>query len=647
VDGAGGLGFSEASVPLRRWRALALFLALLTAGLCAPFLFSAKVMMNRSDVFEHVGPFRHAAARELQAGRFPLWNPHLFCGVPFLGASQAAVFYPPSQLFYFFPLVQAVNVFAVLHFFLNAFGMALLLFRLSRSRAAAWLGATAWGFSHFFLGHAAAGHLIHLSAYAWGAFAGLFLAAPGGVAVGGLAAAASLCFLSGHLQASGQMGVVAAANALAAARGRRGEVLASGARALLATAALVAAQALPTAAFLLRSTRAGFLSGENLRRFAASYSLPPRALAAFFAPGLFGHPFDGTFRGGAGSVFFESYGQYLGLVPLALGLVGLVRLARRRDPRPWIGLLFLLIALGENGPVFPLLWRLLAGQRAPARWMVGFLWALVLAGAAALAKVPRGKGLRTALVLAAVLDVAARARPYLRAEDPAPYWSSSSLLRALPWDAGLAPRLALGLETPLEDKVMFYGFSSVGGYEAQVPADMASYVAGVEPGMEMPSTGLDVGDPSLDGYRLLDIRYALLSHPVPGWRPRARVGPGTLSENPAPWPVVRPLAGPARLLSMRRPSAERFDTRWEAAGPFTALWAEDFDPGWQAYAGGRRLAVKEAAGALQAVEVTASGPSTDLRWRYRPPSARAGIFLSLAAWAAAAAWGVARLRKFI
>jgi hypothetical protein len=32
-------------------------------------------------------------------GLIPLWNPHQFCGAPFIANGQSAFFYPPNWLF--------------------------------------------------------------------------------------------------------------------------------------------------------------------------------------------------------------------------------------------------------------------------------------------------------------------------------------------------------------------------------------------------------------------------------------------------------------------------------------------------------------------------------------------------------------------
>lgn len=54
-------------------------------------------------------PWRLFAARELQAGRIPLWNPHVLAGTPFLANSQSAPLYPFHAL-YALPLGASVAV---------------------------------------------------------------------------------------------------------------------------------------------------------------------------------------------------------------------------------------------------------------------------------------------------------------------------------------------------------------------------------------------------------------------------------------------------------------------------------------------------------------------------------------------------------
>ncbi len=51
------------------------------------------------DVFLYFYPYKAYATRSLLAGHFPLWNPHIFMGVPFLANSQAGLLYPLNWLF--------------------------------------------------------------------------------------------------------------------------------------------------------------------------------------------------------------------------------------------------------------------------------------------------------------------------------------------------------------------------------------------------------------------------------------------------------------------------------------------------------------------------------------------------------------------
>ncbi len=53
--------------------------------------------------------------------KLPLWNPHLFAGVPFLAAGQHSALYPFSVLFYILPLAQAYGWFSALQLFLAGF----------------------------------------------------------------------------------------------------------------------------------------------------------------------------------------------------------------------------------------------------------------------------------------------------------------------------------------------------------------------------------------------------------------------------------------------------------------------------------------------------------------------------------------------
>ena len=46
-------------------------------------------------------PVYHFAQETLRSGIIPLWNPHLYAGIPFVGHIQSGPFYPPNLLLFF------------------------------------------------------------------------------------------------------------------------------------------------------------------------------------------------------------------------------------------------------------------------------------------------------------------------------------------------------------------------------------------------------------------------------------------------------------------------------------------------------------------------------------------------------------------
>src|SRR5580693_6809100 len=66
---------------------------------------STYFLYQRQFGFEHV-----------RAGHFPLWNPHIYSGVPFLGSFQTAMLYPPNWILYLtLPLAKAIDYEFALH----------------------------------------------------------------------------------------------------------------------------------------------------------------------------------------------------------------------------------------------------------------------------------------------------------------------------------------------------------------------------------------------------------------------------------------------------------------------------------------------------------------------------------------------------
>lgn len=96
--------------------------------------------------------------RELSAGRLPLWSPFTFAGSPFWADVQSAVFYPPSLLTLLLSAPWGFSLFAleieaIVHFWLAAAFTYLFVRRLTGHRPAAFIAALTFTFSGYLTGY--------------------------------------------------------------------------------------------------------------------------------------------------------------------------------------------------------------------------------------------------------------------------------------------------------------------------------------------------------------------------------------------------------------------------------------------------------------------------------------------------------------
>ena len=77
------------------------------------------------DLITSFYPFHAFAARAVHDGTFPLWNPHILAGAPFLANAQSALFYPPNFLYYVLPVPVAWAACLLIRMFVCAFFMNL------------------------------------------------------------------------------------------------------------------------------------------------------------------------------------------------------------------------------------------------------------------------------------------------------------------------------------------------------------------------------------------------------------------------------------------------------------------------------------------------------------------------------------------
>jgi len=137
-------------------------LLLLTLCMFGDVLVTSRPLVlsdGQNDLASQFIYWRAFAADQLRHGNLPLWNPHVFCGTPFLGWAQAGVLYPPNWLDVVLPLPLSINLGIALHVFLAGLFTYLWGLRRGLHPVAAVTAAALFMFSGAYFLHVYAGHL--------------------------------------------------------------------------------------------------------------------------------------------------------------------------------------------------------------------------------------------------------------------------------------------------------------------------------------------------------------------------------------------------------------------------------------------------------------------------------------------------------
>jgi len=137
-------------------------------GLCILYFWQV-LFLNKTFYFEDIVtftyPLRYMLADWLKRGEFPLWNPYIFSGMPYLGDIQAALFYPFNLLYYILPTDRAIAYYIVLHFFLAGLNMYTYLRVIKLDIVSALFGSLTFSYSSFIFGEIR--HLIIIGVSVW------------------------------------------------------------------------------------------------------------------------------------------------------------------------------------------------------------------------------------------------------------------------------------------------------------------------------------------------------------------------------------------------------------------------------------------------------------------------------------------------
>jgi len=314
-----------------------------------------------TDLFQQYIHWRTFGFGELAKGNVALWNPHVFCGLPFVAGFQSALFYPPNIVFLLLPVGIAVNVCAAVHVYLA--GLFMLLWARRRGLGF-WASLTAGGVFMFcgdaFM-HLRAGHLTMICAGCW---VPLVLLAVDGllerpdlkwILVGGGALAMQV--LAGFPQYVFYTGIVVAIYAglnLIRRQNRLAIVVSMVGMAAMA-AGISAIQWMTAMGATPETTRSHGLDYA----FSSSCSLPPENLIGYIVPLFFGD-IDHV-RCWAREYLWEVT-PFVGITTLVLGTAGIA--GTDRKTRRYCGamvVIILILALGAYTPLFWILYHVVPG----------------------------------------------------------------------------------------------------------------------------------------------------------------------------------------------------------------------------------------------------------------------------------------------
>lgn len=298
------------------------------------------------DLVTEMYPWKTFTRRSALDATFPLWNPHLLMGTPFVADPQPALFYPPTLLYALLPTPLAWS----LQFLLRTFLAGFLVLLLARSLGAEGAGALVSGVVFAFCGWVTAFQTRpHLDTVTWLAL-GLFAidrlrTRPSGKAITLTGAAFALPVLAGQPESAAHVTFVGllfflfrlASPAPDGSPGRARFAAAFAVAGLLALG-LAAVQAVPTLEFIRELDR-GVSEPWGAR--------PLPEIAAFLSRDL------GATINSAGVPIPEG-AAYAGMLTLLLAPLAILR-RNRRDA--WFFLVLIVVCLSiayGQGPVYRL-----------------------------------------------------------------------------------------------------------------------------------------------------------------------------------------------------------------------------------------------------------------------------------------------------
>ena len=374
------------------WRRRSYLLDALVPGLLGLFTIAFYWRLVTGDVYSPADggdlgsflfPTYHFIQSSLKAGVWPLWNPHLYSGTPFVGEVQSGILYPPHLLRFLLGETLAyrdMQALAMFHVWWAGVGSYFLARGLRLTRGPAIFATIAFMFSDVFIVHFGNLNLIAVLSWLPLALLGVHrcLEGRGWRPALGAGLALGIGALAGHVQMTlfSLMTVALWVGLwLLLNRDRFRQIWRSALVALVIPAGVAIGLMAP---ILLPGLQAASFTARGDWSYAQTvgFSLSPAQLIGLLIPNFFG-------RGPAlhWGLWPRVEVGYIGIITLALAVMGV---ALRRDRLTWLLLGLAAVSLAFSLGVYSIVhgwftWLLpgLEQLRAPARFI--FLFDLVVA----------------------------------------------------------------------------------------------------------------------------------------------------------------------------------------------------------------------------------------------------------------------------
>lgn len=342
---------------------------------------------------------------ELRQGRFPLWNPYLFSGSPFLADLNLALLYPLNIFYFFLPAFRALTLGIVINFMIALVGMYIFARSIKLSSIASILAAVVFGFSGTMVVYTGNVPMLQVaSLLPWVLWSvRRYILTPSSKTLVIATSLASMQVIGGHPQLTYYTWLLICGLIIWELTGSDPvkkqsrtltKILISLALLFLLGFLVTGVQVLPFLEFVGLSTRVG--RGFD---YAAFDSLHPLSVIRFILPNSVGVLSQGTAWARGGSVY-----GFTGIISLLLAVCAP---KKNRYVRFFFiaAVVSFLLALGNYTPVFRLAYILIpgvAGFRSPQHFLLPYTFAIAILAGFGLDDV---KGLRRARGAIGILGV--------------------------------------------------------------------------------------------------------------------------------------------------------------------------------------------------------------------------------------------------